>query len=419
MSPFSTESGNTSQRRLLTITTLFGIVISLLFVANLIIWLPVSASAGGTDLVGYFEGGARLRGGLPLYRTDIDLVSDPFHYIYPPLLAFLFYFFPSYQAAWWMWFGVSALCWLAALGLILRELRQGLRERLAPAWWPVLLAALISFSPVFTHLIWGQVQLLLLLLLVGSWCCLRRGRDRAAGVLLGIAIAVKLYPAALLLPLLLARRWRTLVLAGITAGGILGLSFAVVGWDTLVIYVTKILPQINHTTGFDNHAITNVLHKLLGDGSAADILSLLARMLIVGAVALCAARRSHAPDQGFALGVTMMVLIPQVVWGHYLVLLYLPWLDALARASRRQLALLALAFFLISTSAATFHVPPALLALAQALPLCGALLLLSIQIRQTFGAVASATVRSPAREEPAPSEIRYANVRGNSKTLPD
>jgi hypothetical protein len=104
-------------------------------------------------------------------------------------------------------------------------------------------------------------------------------------------------------------------------------------------------------------------------------------------VAGVATRLRHAPDQAFALGMTMMVLIPQVVWGHYLVLLYLPWLETLARASRRQVIVLALAFFLIGTSALAFHVPPALLPLAQALPLCGALLLLAMQLRQVFGPV--------------------------------
>jgi uncharacterized membrane protein len=388
------------QARLQRITSIVAIVMVLLFAIRLALSLPLSAATLGTDLAGYFSGAQRLQAGLPLYRTTIDLARDPFQYIYPPPLALLLYPLPNYTTAWWVWAGFSIGCWLGALGLICWELRQPL-QRIDPAWRSILIAVLINFSPVFLHLIWGQLQLVLLILLTASWMCLRRQRWISAGALLGVAIALKTFPLIVCVPLLAQRRWRVVVVALITAGTVLMLSFALVGWQQAIFYVTTVMPEISRALG-DNSAYNNsvsiVLQNILGPSALVAPISLTIRLIVVGSVALCAARLRNDAGRGLALGMTMLVLVPPVVWQHYFVLIYLPWLDELARAARGRVILLALAYFLISTASLVYHMPPELIALAQIMPLCGAFLLLALQLRSAWASAPIAPPTPPVQQ---------------------
>ena len=78
---------------------------------------------------------------------------------------------------------------------------------------------------VFANLRTGQGYLLLFALFAAVVLCLLRGRDRWAGVCLGLLIALKTAGSALVLLLLVQRRWRVLVTAGAVAAA-LALSIA-------------------------------------------------------------------------------------------------------------------------------------------------------------------------------------------------
>lgn len=394
-------SGGMRQTRLLRITIVFAVVIVLLFATKVALTLVERADAPVSDLLSYFDGAQRLRAGVPLYRPDFNLMRDgAYQFIYPPLLAFLLLPMPTYQIAWWCWAGFSIGCWLVALSLLLRELSGDIRQKVSVVWLPVLLAALINFPPVLAHLFWGQLQLLLLLVLVGSWLCLRRERDVAAGVLLGLAIALKIFPALLLVPLLAQRRWRCIATAALTALGALLLSFAAVGWDQGWYYLTTVLPDVNRALGQyspGNNSITSMLRNAIGDGSVADGLSLVIRVVIVSAVAFGAWQLRDNAARACALGITMLLLVPPVIWEHYFVLAYLPWLDALSRMRRGQGMLLGLAYFLIASASLAYHTPDTWIPVVQALPLAGALVLLGVQLQQALG--------QPAQEIGAPYSL--------------
>jgi alpha-1,2-mannosyltransferase len=390
MSQPITAIGARGSDRLNRIVAIVAVLVVLLFAAKIAQTLLSRAGSAETDLITYFDGAERLRAGLPLYAADIDLVRDGAfrHFIYPPPLAIAFTIFPTYAAAWWGWAAISILSWLAALALMLRELAPDLRQRISPMWRPILVAALINFPPVIAHLFWGQIQLLLLLLLVLCWLCLRRGRGLAAGALLGVAIALKIYPLLLLAPLLIQRRWRAAGAALAVAAGLVVLSFVVVGWEQARVYFTVVLPEVNRALAQSspgNNSIEVVIRNATGSAGFAAWSSLAIRALVIGAVVAIAWWRRRAPAGGFAAGVIALVIVPPVVWEHYFVLLYLPWLVALAHMSRRQSALLAGAYFLIATASAAYHAPPGLGVVAQALPLVGALLLLGIMLAQARG----------------------------------
>ena len=389
----STKADNHTPRqlRLQRIATVVAVLVVLLFAGRIALTLITRASSPEADMVSYYDGTQRLREGLPLYRPNISIQQQNFQFIYPPPLAFILMPFPSYQAAWWGWGIFTIVCWLASLGLILRELWPSIRQRLAPMWRPLLIAALINFPPVESHLFWGQVQIQLLLLLTASWLCLRRGRDGWAGALLGLAIALKLFPALLIAPLLVQRRWRCIAVALAAAAGVFALSFALVGWDQGIYYLTRVVPEVDQSLSGVSNATTSigaVLRGATGSPGLAYWASLAIRVAVVGAVMAAAARVTHAPDQALALGMTTLVLAPPVVWEHYFVLLYLPWLELLARVPSRRLPLMALAFFLIATASLAYHMPPSVGFYAHLPPICGALLLLGLQLESAFGRLA-------------------------------
>lgn len=403
MSRIVATAQRAQQIRLLRITTLFAVLIVLLFASKVALTLVERANAPVSDLLSYFDGSQRLRSGLPLYPPDFNLLRDyPYQFIYPPPLAFLLLPIPTYQAAWWCWATFSIICWLLALVLLLRELLEGIRLKVSVVWRPVLLAALINFPPVLAHLFWGQLQLLLLLMLVGSWLFLRRERDVAAGGLLGLAIAFKIFPALLIVPLLVQRRWRCVAMAVFTAALVLLLSFAAVGWDQGWFYLTRVLPDVNRALGQyspGNNSITSTIRNAIGDGWLANDLSLAIRAAIVGAGVFGAWRLRTDAARACALGVTMLLLVPPVIWEHYFVLAYLPWLDALSRMRRGQGVLLGLAYFLIATASLAYHTPANVGALVQALPLVGALMLLYVQLQQAIGQPAQPII-AVERQEP-------------------
>jgi alpha-1,2-mannosyltransferase len=376
----------------------FAGLVALIFIAQIAQTLIDRSQGGVSDLRVYYEGAARLRDGQPLYITDVNFLEQPMQYLYPPPLALLLMPLKTYAATWWVWAAFSLICWVGSLALILRELWGELREKVPPAWRPLLLAGLIAFTPVLSHLFWGQTQLYLLLLLTGGWLLMRRDRDISAGVLIGIAVAIKVFPVLVFAPLFARRRWRCLFAASATAGVILGVSYTLVGWDQAYLFVTKVLPDqagalatytTNHTT------FAAMLTNAFGNAALASYISLALRALIMAAV-LLAAWRARDAASALTLGVTTLVLVSPVVWEHYFVLIYLPWLEALARSPRRRLPLLVLAYFLLALANLIYHVPADLKFVAQLLPITGALLLLGCQL---------SNVRDAAARQPlAPSD---------------
>jgi hypothetical protein len=266
-------------------------------------------------------------------------------------------------------------------------------------WWPVLLAALINFPPVPVHFTWGQVQLLLLLLLTLAWLCLRRGREAAAGILIGLAIALKLFPLLLVIPLALQRRWLCVTVALATAAAVLVPSFALVGWEQTSFYITKVLPEVSLQKDlYDNYSVAVSLQLLLGNAFPGEQVGLVLRGAFFGLVALAALRRPRDDGLALALGVTALVWVPPVIWPHYFALTYLPWFDALLRATPRLLGVLVGAYFLIATASLIFYVPTTLVPLAHVLPVLGALVLLGAQLRLAFPGHAGAPGHTQPRE---------------------
>ena len=126
-------------------------------------------------------------------------------------------------------------------------------------------ALTVGFFPVQQNFSWGQINLLLLAL-GGLWYhAWSRGDSWRGGAALGLATALKLIQAPVLLLLVGSRRWRTVIgaLTAIAAGSLVAAP------QYLLEYYTKVLPQLGLGTGFaGNVAPLGTIARLVEPRSA-------------------------------------------------------------------------------------------------------------------------------------------------------
>jgi hypothetical protein len=234
--------------------------------------------------------------------------------------------------------GLTLVMLLFHVGIVAAELEL-------PAW--PLVALLISSAVYGTdwfllHLSLVDLSELIALLYVLCWYFLRRGRDGPAGVMVGLACTLKLYPGLMVLFLGAARRWRAVIAAALT--------YAVFGVEVL----RRLGPAgfrhfLEQTGGYTdgwiadirNASLTGIVHRLFfplwgwerraltaaSVIAAAVSLALLALAWLVSARRIRAARSEPAAiDLPFALFSVLSMAPGPYQWEHYNVTLILPFL---------------------------------------------------------------------------------------------
>ena len=165
------------------------------------------------------------------FMQDPDL-RWPF--IYPPSVAILLLPLAALPyAPMALGWTVASILMLVAAGWLCLE-AQGPVEPLDVA---LLGVALYAFYPAVVAVRLGQLEILQFLLLAGTFWGLKRGHDDLAGVLLGLATAIKFFPGALIALLIWKRLWRPAAVAIATACTLLFGSFAVIGLDQVARYL--------------------------------------------------------------------------------------------------------------------------------------------------------------------------------------
>jgi hypothetical protein len=276
-------------------------------------------------------------------------------------IPFAYLDYPNAVLAWNL---VSLVALAVSLTITMRQLGIGF----AP--WSLLpvVTLLLLCGPLRHQIAQGQLNLVLLVLLTGAWAAERSGRPAWAGALLGLAAAIKVFPAFLFLYLILRRQWRAL-LAGVAVILLAGLlSLAVLGPETSRSYISDVLPSLNEFRGYwNNVSLTGFVTKLfdppivavpqagatgndlVGDAmpvfrteplwrapAAARVGSVLSSVCVLALMAWVVWRSRTRPqvDLAFGLSVTAMLLISPITWDHYLLLLLVPWALVWVRVPR-------------------------------------------------------------------------------------
>jgi alpha-1,2-mannosyltransferase len=233
---------------------------------------------------------------------------------------------------------VALLLDLAALAVVLWILAGGTWRRYG--WYGCALGAcaLALFEPLRDTVSFGQVNLLLLALVLVDARLLATGRGRWAGAGIGLAAAVKLTPVLFIGLLLLARRWRSAAVA--TAVTVAATAFAAgVAPDASRFYWTDALWDTTRVGRLDyvsNQSLQGILARL----GAPDRAVWAVAVLLVLCVWAVRARRAVAAGEwttAFALTGLTACLVSPITWVHHLVWL-LPSFAVLVRAGHPRLA---------------------------------------------------------------------------------
>jgi hypothetical protein len=185
----------------------------------------------------------------------------------------------------------------------------------------------------------GQLNGLLVLLIVVSWWADRRDNQLLAGACIGSAAAIKLFPAFLLLYWLMQKRWRALIAGIATFSFLNGVAWAVLGNEALATYLNVVIPSVSHyRSSWNNRSLSGFWLRLFDPEDfervtpwirapqLANILVWTSQAGVTALAAICCrqARARLQRDRALGLSVVAMLLVTPVTWEHYLILLLMP-----------------------------------------------------------------------------------------------
>jgi alpha-1,2-mannosyltransferase len=286
------------------------------------------------DLHAYWEGSAAWTHGRDLYGSlssrSAGRVPD---FIYPPfaLIALAPFTVTSFSVAKATIVAASVACLAISGYVILRRLRPT-----APAYTTVRLVAvampvLAVLEPVRTTIGLGQINILLMTAVVVD--CLAPATRLPRGILVGLAAAIKVTPAAFLLFFLLRKDFRALVTAAVTAVVATGAGFALAPSESVRFWFGGVLFQPHRVSGpatRENQTVAASLSRLhLPEGTqVVTRVALIVIVLVVGATAI-----RHA-DRALALlaNATVALLVSPLSWVAHWVWLAMAWLMIAHRA---------------------------------------------------------------------------------------
>jgi hypothetical protein len=194
-------------------------------------------------------------------------------------------------------------------------------RRISHFWSPVLLAALLFSYPALKALLLGNWSLVTTLLVLNAFLDLREGRTKRAGIWLGISIAFKIYPAFLLIPLLIKRQYESVsyALYSVVLSGIA--SCLLLGWSDFVHGLGKTLSTgADKNVDYLNMSLPGVVVSLSRKPELLVVCSFICCVLSV--MALYRLRHLDLLSL-FVVAIPLCLLSFPVVWDHYLSLLFI------------------------------------------------------------------------------------------------
>ncbi|HUY18056.1 MAG TPA: glycosyltransferase family 87 protein [Candidatus Binataceae bacterium] len=314
----------------------------------------LSASFNPVDFSMYYCAGLTLRHGENPYRTEMAPLAkrlglekgytvqtnDPPSF----LLAFEPLTLLSPHQAYWAWQAVSAAAFAASLFLLLWPGYSGLGGPMALA----LAGFAILFPPVGNNFVIAQSKMLVLLPLVAMMRFMERKRDGLAGLMLAVAVLLRVFPLLLGGYLVLTRRWRVLgyTIAATLAGAIV--TMAIMGVGTSLSFFTAVGSLsserwLSTTSNISLMAfVSRIVWSLFGSAPGplvefvrrASVISVDLVVMYLVVRATLSAGRDDREWRVFSLWIVASVMLSPTAWFHYLLLMLIPFVQMACAANR-------------------------------------------------------------------------------------
>lgn len=290
-----------------------------------------------TDAYVYIGGGGAWAGGGDLYGSEYPTAFEGFslRFTYPPLAAVLFAVLGLMPLV----VAVSVFTAVSLFGLWvithLSVVNTGFAAHLG-RWFaragdsPVSVAALavptavvavaaIALEPVRETLSFGQINLMLIALVAAD--CLVKRPPWPRGLLIGIAAAVKLTPAAFVLFFIARGQWRPMVtaVAGFVGCGLLGLVLAPSASRTYWLDALGDTSRVGNLAFSGNQSMRGVLARFgVPDSVAGPVWLVLCSLVVLVAWLVLRGPLLRRDDLGsFTVVATATLLISPVSWTHH------------------------------------------------------------------------------------------------------
>ncbi|MDT7580261.1 MAG: alpha,2-mannosyltransferase [Pseudonocardiales bacterium] len=265
------------------------------------------------DLQVYRAGGEAVLRGAPLYDGGV-LLDLPF--VYPPFAALVFVPLTVLPLT------ILKIAWtvagVASLVFVVRRSAAMLGRRLDPVVTALLVAVVLALDPVRTTFYLGQINVVLLALVLADLT--GRPESRLRGVGVGIAAALKLTPLLFVAYLLLTGRRRAAATAVATFAAAVGLGFLLDPADSTVYWLRGTFAaadRISPVAATANHSLAGLLAR-------ADVprAGALVAMAVRGVAGLVVAVRAHRRgDELLALTLCGLLAAADApfAWSHHFV----------------------------------------------------------------------------------------------------
>jgi alpha-1,2-mannosyltransferase len=186
-------------------------------------------------------------------------------------------------------------------------------------WSAPLALVAVSAHPVVQTLQFGQINLVIVAMVLADVLPAHRGRWR--GVLVGIAAGIKLVPGVFIVYFLVTGQRRAAVVSALTAAATVGLGFAVAptsSWEYWTRYAFD-ADRVGGIAYVTNQSILGIAARLLRDPHPPHTLTLtLSAIVMVAAILI--ARRLHQLGDRLAAASTVAVgslLASPISWSHH------------------------------------------------------------------------------------------------------
>lgn len=239
----------------------------------------------------------------------------------------------SYQPAFLLWSISSLLLGAVSVNLINNYIHEEFDVQIHKF---ILLLIFLIFFPTLTTFQLGQISILLFFLLTIAWISIQKNNPKAAGIILGIALSLKIFTGLFIIFFLIRRQWTllkwylgTFIMCNL-------ISIFIFGYQEHLKYLS-VLNSITWYGASWNASFMGYFSRIFGGSenppiipipALTQILSLGFTIITIGIIYWAARPHDDEPnyifDLSFSLTIISMLLISPLGWMYYFVILLIP-----------------------------------------------------------------------------------------------